>query len=72
VIVHNLRTALDYLICQAVLFNGTTVTRQTGFPIVESANSFEDALARQIKGTSQYVERLVRWLEAYYGGREPF
>ena len=36
-VIHNLRSALDHLAYQLVLVNGATPTRQTCFPIFDSA-----------------------------------
>ena len=70
--VHNLRTALDYIICTAVVTNGRQITRRHGFPIALSQKKFETDCVSKIAGTSQEVARLVRRLKPYKGGCEPF
>lgn len=70
--VHNLRTALDYIICNAVIANKRQVRKGHGFPITRSRKKFETACVSKIDGTSQEVAQLVRRLKPYKGGCEPF
>ncbi len=71
--VHNLRTCLDYIVCEAVLLNKRQVRKgKTGFPIAPSRKKFETKTVGKIKGTSQKMGQLVRRLKPYKGGIEPF
>lgn len=70
--VHNLRTALDYIICNAVVTNKRQIRKAHGFPIASSRKKFEAACVGKIDGTTQEVAKLLHRLKPYSGGREPF
>lgn len=57
--VHNLRAALDHLICQAVLLNDLTPDHKTGFPIFSRSDSLPPGSIRKVKGTSQKVRDII-------------
>ena len=70
-ILHNLRSALDYLACELVVANGNKPTSQTGFPILENAPSTPDeekTFARKVKGMGQGAINLIRSIKPYKGG----
>jgi hypothetical protein len=71
-IVHNLRSALDQLVCQLVLANRRQVRTRTGFPVGSSVKEFETDAAGKIQGVSAVGERFIHRLKPYKGGREPF
>ena len=48
--VHNLRTAFDYVIHEAILVNGEETSRVTGFPIGRTRDAFETSLERKNTG----------------------
>lgn len=65
--VHNLRSALDLLVCDLVRANGQQVRRKTSFPFSDTRKKFEtDGLAR-IKGVSPTAIRLFQRLKPYKG-----
>lgn len=66
--VHNLRSALDLLVCALVRANRRQVKRKNGFPFSDSAKEFEtDGLAR-VQGASPAAINLIRQLKPYKGG----
>jgi hypothetical protein len=69
--VHNLRSALDHVICQTTLLDGGTMEdcARTQFPIVvESEARFEELANRQIKGLSPEHRTLVKLVQPYRAG----
>jgi len=70
-IVHNLRSALDQLICDLVLANRKQIRRGTGFPISATVKHFEKASVGKIKGISTKADRFIRRLKPYKGGNTP-
>jgi hypothetical protein len=70
-IVHNLRAALDLLVCALVVHNGNQVKLGNGFPIAGSAKTFEAMLDRKVDGTSDEVKRFVKRLKPYETGNRP-
>lgn len=69
---HNLRTALDYLICEDVKITSGTILHGTGFPIVKRRKKFETTLTRKLDGASSKAVKLVRRLKPYLNGIEEF
>ena len=67
-VIHNLRTALDYLAWQMVVVNGGIPSRDTGFPITKDAASFQTDLGKKLKGASPKALRFVQRLRPYQGG----
>jgi hypothetical protein len=57
--IHNLRSALDYLICDLARSAGQTRCEQNGFPIKGKAQKFKSGTTRKLKGISPRAERLV-------------
>jgi len=68
--IHNLRSSLDYLARQLVLVNDGTPTKQTAFPIFDSAEKFETGALGQIKGASKEAVALIKRLKPYRGGND--
>jgi hypothetical protein len=67
-IAHNLRSALDQLICDLVIANEGKVTRGTGFIITETRETFETHFPNKITGISRKAERIVRRFKPYERG----
>lgn len=67
--VHNLRSALDLIAWQLVEHNGAQPSRDTCFPITQSAaGQYEQALQRALNGAHQKAIRLIRRLRPFAGG----
>ena len=69
-IIHNLRSSLDYLARQLVLANGGKPTRQTAFPITDSAEKFEAEGLQRVRGTSREAVAILKRLRPYRGGND--
>ena len=67
-VVHNLRAALDQLVCDLVRANRGTVTQTNAFLITGSRETFEARIAKKIAGISAKAERLIRRLKPYERG----
>jgi hypothetical protein len=70
--VHNLRSALDLLVCEMVRARGKRVTDDTGFPIFKSADVFESDHARKVQGVPKVAVDLIKEAEPYQGANNPF
>jgi hypothetical protein len=68
-VIHNLRSALDHLAYQLVYANGATHTKQTAFPIWDSAAEYKAQRARRVKGMAQAAIDAIDAIEPYQGGR---
>lgn len=69
--IHNLRAALDLLVCELVRGAGKPVTDQIGFPIAKGVKEFESGYLRKVKGAPKEAIRLIRRCKPYKGGNEP-
>jgi hypothetical protein len=70
-VVHNLRTALDYLAYLLVVANGHTPGKDTYFPICNSKETFEAVgLKRMIKDASPEAKRRIASLRPYREGNK--
>lgn len=69
-IVHNLRSALDQLVCALVKANSRQVRRGNGFPISGTVEHFETNSIGKIKGVEPRAERFIRRLKPYKGGNK--
>lgn len=69
-ILHNLRSSLDLLAEQAIVFAGGTPTKQTGFPIGEDKKALDKLMDSRLEGASPRCHRLVRALRPYREGCE--
>jgi hypothetical protein len=67
-IVHNLRSALDLLLCDLVRAAGNTVERRHGFPIFPSVKDYRAGAKGKISGVSPATERFIDRLKPYDGG----
>jgi hypothetical protein len=68
--IHNLRSALDHLAWHLVLANGNTPSRQTCFPIFDSAAKYQAMDARKVRGMSQGAIDAIDAAKPYQGGNE--
>jgi len=68
-IIHNLRSALDHLAYQLVYANGSTHSKQTAFPIWDSASEYQAQRARRVKGMAQAAIDAIDVTEPYQGGK---
>ena len=71
--VHNLRSALDHLICQVTMLDGGTLDdcAKTQFPIASKSEAQFDAMARsQIAGLSKWHRAMVKRAQPYHAGDE--
>ncbi|HEY2975894.1 MAG TPA: hypothetical protein VGJ48_25495 [Pyrinomonadaceae bacterium] len=68
--IHNLRSALDHVACHLVLANGNTPSRQTCFPIFDSAAKYQAMDARKVRGMSQGAIDAIDAAKPYKGGNE--
>jgi hypothetical protein len=69
-IVHNLRSALDLLVNDAVRANGNTPNRYTGFPVYKSADAFEAGFSGKVRGVSTKAIETIKSLKPYKDGNE--
>lgn len=69
-IIHNLRSALDYLAWQLVLQNGGTPGKNTYFPIGSSPKKYNNTVRGSLKGASKDAMELVKSLQPYPGGND--
>jgi hypothetical protein len=65
-VVHNMRSALDYLTCELVLTNGGTVTNSTLFPIYEQKSRYERGAGSKTAGMDPRAAELIETLQPYY------
>jgi hypothetical protein len=68
-VIHNLRSALDHLAYQLVQVNGATHSKQTAFPIWDSASDYKAQRARRVKGMAQSAIDAIDASEPYQGGK---
>ncbi len=70
-VIHNLRSALDHLICALALLNGATNTRSLYFPVGRNKAHFEHPRTqKKIKGLSQDAVEMIHALKPYKGGND--
>jgi len=67
-VVHNLRTALDYLAYQLVVANNYTPHKYTYFPICDSKKKFEADGLKKVKDASPKAKHLIESVKPYQGG----
>lgn len=68
--IHNFRSALDHLACELVIANGQTPTRQTSFPIFDSAKKYQSLHGNRVRGMSPGAVRAIDAAKPYKGGNE--
>jgi hypothetical protein len=72
-VIHNLRSALDYLAYQLVKIG----TRSRGpfvgiyFPIVDDSRELDPAIERKVKGAREEAKNAIRNVKPYKGGNTP-
>lgn len=64
-VVHNARSALDYLACLAVEANGGTVTRRTQFPVCTEPSAFSRNIKQQLAGAPAFFIDLAESVQPY-------
>jgi len=69
-IAHNLRTALDHLMCHLLLVAGSKITKQDYFPISESFDRYESRKAGIVNRVRPKVIETLDWLKPYKGGND--
>jgi hypothetical protein len=70
--VHNLRSALDLLVCEMVRAEGERVTKDTTFLISKSADAFKSGYIGKIQGTPKVAVDLIKKAKPYQGADNPF
>lgn len=68
-VIHNLRSALDHLAYQLVYANGVIHSKQTAFPVWDSAAEYKAQRARRVKGMAQGAIDAIDAIEPYQGGK---
>jgi hypothetical protein len=69
---HNLRSALDHLAWRLVKKAGGTPTKNTCFPIAESAQKYQTTeMKRRVEGMSQEAMNVIDGFKPYKGGNDP-
>lgn len=68
--IHNLRSALDHLACYLVLANGNRPSRQTCFPIFDSAAKYQAMDTKKVRGMSQDAIDAIDAAKPYKGGND--
>ncbi len=63
---HNVRSALDHLMCALVLANGKRVTKQTQFPIFTDKYRFEVIGEPMMRGASSEARAVIEELQPYH------
>ncbi|MGO8313420.1 hypothetical protein ACC797_13450 [Rhizobium ruizarguesonis] len=71
-VVHNLRSALDQMVCALVRSNGQKVTRAHSFPIAEAAQKFAKLASAKLEHVPQKARRFIDRLRPYQGGNRLF
>lgn len=67
-VVHNLRSALDVLVCDLIRAAGATVTPSSAFPVASSKLTFPNFANGRLKGVVPAARRLVARLKPYPHG----
>lgn len=65
---HNLRSSLDYLACEAVLLNHGTLTNKTCFPISDDPTKYAKLSHAGINGMSDQAKTLIEGMQPYHAG----
>lgn len=69
-IVHNLRTALDYLVTALVIANGNSPSRSNSFPIDNSLEDYENNSPDKLTGLNQNSIEFINGLKPYKDGND--
>jgi len=70
-VAHNLRTALDHLMCHLLLVAGSGITKRDCFPISEDIARYESRKAGIVNRVQPEVMEALDRLKPYKGGNEP-
>jgi hypothetical protein len=70
--IHNLRSALDLLVCEVVRARGKRIKDNTGFTIAKSAEDFEARYPRKVEGVPKVAVDLIKKAKPYQGADNPF
>lgn len=66
--IHNVRSALDLLVWQLVLCNGSVPGKHNAFPIYDTLADFLNGYARQLRGVATPAVKMIRSLNPYEAG----
>lgn len=66
--IHNLRSALDLLVWQLVLHNGSTPGKKNSFPVFDHENDFLSGYAAQLNGTAASVAQRIKGIAPFEKG----
>jgi hypothetical protein len=67
-ILHNLRSALDYMACGMVVAGGGKITSKTKFPVREVAEDWEKSGLEMVRGAKQEALEALRRIGPYKAG----
>ena len=67
-LVHNLRSALDILVCDLIRKNREPVPDEAGFPIVDRPDQLGNRAQKKMKGSGHAAKEAVRRLQPYEAG----
>jgi hypothetical protein len=67
-ILHNLRSALDHLVWQLVLFNGADPTTRNQFPIESGEQRFAKAARRMLAGVAEHHIEQIKGVQPFAQG----
>jgi len=67
-VLHNLRSALDHLVCKLAIRNGSSTCTGVSFPFAKNASLFEEEAARKIKPLSLEAQQFIKGLRPYEDG----
>ena len=66
--IHNLRAALDYLVCQLIVSGQSQIGRESGFPIYRNLEGYNSSRSRNLKGICPRAEHIINRLKPYGSG----
>lgn len=70
--IHNLRVALDYMVCQLIVSGKSQIGRHSGFPIYRTLEAYNSGKSANIKGICPRAEQIIDRLKPYGGGIESY
>ncbi len=70
--IHNLRSALDHMVCELVLTGKSQITRHNQFPIHKTAHDYKSNKSREIKGICPRAEHIIDRLQPYGDGNKSY
>lgn len=69
--IHNLRSALDNMVCKLIIQNGNIPNNRNEFPIFDSEHQFNNGNQSKLVGISDNEKRTIRELKPYKNGNNP-